>query len=333
MAYPEDSLMKSHHLKVLGTLLAMHMLPSAWANSAEHQEVVALAEPCLAAISGFRSGHTSGIATTEAKLDELDNVISSFENAPSVDEEAALFCRNVQGDLLNYFGHYIRAAKVHQASAEKAAIIFGPSSDTTLTLWGNLAVSLLKIDRIDEAVTVLRQVAQARESYARTPLQHKLATSLSNLAMAESERSRFLTAMPIARRAYAMAKESFHADDTRMGHFLHNLALVVDRAGERREAQLLLRQALRLRTAPYDQAETLASLAASHFDVGDFDESIVRYEEASKFLSTSMPVSHPVHAQMARGWCLALQGGTNLAKAFDKCHEAVERYTALGPSQ
>jgi tetratricopeptide (TPR) repeat protein len=225
------------------------------------------------------------------------------------------------------------AAAVYRRSAAAARLTFGPTDDSTLTLEGNLAVALVSVNQLEEAIELLERVVTARESLVGTDRAHKLAISLVNLAMAESAHGELQTAEMRAQRGWGIASAALKQSDPRAGTFLHNYALVLDRAGKRSLAQQFLEKALSARVAAGQgqlAIESLASLAASFFDVGRFDEANERYAEARTLASAELSPFNPIHAELARSWCRVLTAVGKAREALEQCDDAIQRLSSRG---
>jgi tetratricopeptide (TPR) repeat protein len=170
-----------------------------------------------------------------------------------------------------------------------------------------------------------------REQFANTPHAPKLAITLINLAMIQSARAEFTIAHELAERGWHLAQESMPASDPRMGTILHDYALVLDTVGQRSLAQQYFEQALEARLKAGDTAsavDSLASLAASFYDVGRFVESEDRYEQAGALAQQQLPPLHPVRAEIERSWCRVLTSVGKITESLAKCDEALAILTA-----
>lgn len=299
-------------------------------TAAQTPDPLAEAAPCReatkAALQGV-NGATAGAAYADL-LEGLQRAIEGFTNVRADDDESSLHCLNAYGQALLRLGEHALGAGVYRRAHEVALKAYGPADDSTLTLQGNLAVALTSLNRNDEAANLHEQVLAARESLAGTPSAHKLAITLMNLAMVRSARGELQAARSHAERAWTLS-QSMPASDRRSGTMAHNYALVLDRIGSRVEAQRLMQLALRSRLEAGEAwlaIESLASLAASYFDVGRFEESDRRYREALALSGMALPPLHPLRAELLRSWCRVLSVVGKPNEALARCDDAIRLF-------
>jgi CHAT domain-containing protein/tetratricopeptide (TPR) repeat protein len=286
------------------------------------------AAPCK--LGGERAEQTiGGTANGElysATLSKLRETVQEFITKVGPNDESSLHCLNYEGATLLRLGELKVAAAVYRQATEIARRNFGDDDDSTLTLQGNLAVTLTGMGELEEAEKLQNDTLLHREALDGTPKAHKLAITLVNLAMVKSALGDFPKARDLAEKGLTLARKSLSADDPRWGTILHNYGMVVDQAGSRAEAQQLFEQALTIRLKNSDSAgavESLASLAASFYDVGRFEEADHRYEEAYTLATQVFPPLHPTRAKIARSYCRDLSSLGKLQQSLAMCDEAL----------
>ena len=296
---------------------------------AEESDGKELAAPCrLASTEAAQGidGATSG-ASYDAALAALKRTVEAFVISNGERSDASLHCLNSMAGTLLHLGERVSASAVYRRAMEVARKVNGDDDDSTLTMQGNLAVTLTGMGLLDEAAKLQADTLARREVLDGTPSAHKLAITLLNLASVESARGDLVQAQLHAKRGLDMAKKYLPASDQKMGLALHNYALVLDRVGARSQAQDFFERALTARLESGDATgmiDSLASLAASLFDVGRFNESDRRYEEAYDVGRRMLPPLHPVRAQIARSWCRVLNSVGKGDASLQKCEEAIQ---------
>ncbi|MFT4104025.1 MAG: tetratricopeptide repeat protein [Burkholderiaceae bacterium] len=146
-----------------------------------------IAKPCIEALLTLdgRILEATDYATT---LDEMASVVNRFVGLRSQDPDAALLCLQAHGRILMTLREHARGIQTYRKAVAIALDVYGPDDDATWTFQQNLAVALHGLHRDDEAIALLTAVAKKREAYVGGPEQHRLAITLSNLAMAQSDR-------------------------------------------------------------------------------------------------------------------------------------------------
>lgn len=314
-----------------GRALALLAAMAVQGALAQTPDPLAQASPCREAVQATLKkidGATTGPGYARA-LADLDASITAFIKARDEDDESALHCLNAHGRALLTLAEHALGAEVYRRAHEIALKSYGPTDDSTLTLQGNLAVALTSLNRLDEAAALQEQVLAARENLADEPGAHKLAITLMNLAAVRSARGELKTAHALAERGWTIARRSMPDSDRRSGTMLHNYALVLDRVGLRAQAQRQLELALesRLESGQTGLAlESLASLAASFFDVGRFEESDRRYRESVALAQAQLPPLHPLRGELERSWCRVLSIVGKAAEALTRCDAAIRLF-------
>lgn len=301
----------------------------------QESDPLALAAPCREAAKGAQ-GSVNGTASPvgyNAALATLKATIDAFVSKAGEDEEASLHCLNAYGATLLQLGERAAASDVYRRATAIARRVSGDDDDSTLTLQGNLAVALTGMGQLDEAGRLQLDTLKRRESLDGKPGAHKLAITLLNLAMIEATRGDLVQARAHADRGWSLAQKSLVSNDRRMGTVLHDYAMVLDRVGLRSQAQLLFERSLEARLARGDAdgaIDSLASLAASFFDVGRFAEADQRYSEAYAIAQQVLPPLHPVRGEIARSWCRILNLVGKIEESLRRCDEAFQILSARG---
>ena len=268
-----------------------------------------------------------------AALTELRRTVDDFVTQTGESEEASLHCLNAFGATLLSLGERAEASSVYRRATEIARREYGDDDDSTLTMQGNLAVALTGMGVLDEAERLQADTLAHREKLDGTPKAHKLAFTLINLSSIESARGELVPARQHAERGWRLAQKYISPTDNRMGTILHEYGLVLDRVGLRSMGQEFFEQALAIRLNGGDAGgaiDSLASLAASFFDVGRFDESDRRYAEAYAIAERELPPLHPVRAEIARSWCRVLNAVGKTDESLRRCDEAIEIFARRG---
>ena len=294
-----------------------------------------MAAPCK--LAGQQAEEVvNGATTTEAYLTALTRLratADTFIAKTGETEEASLHCLNYYGAALISLGELAQASRVYRRALNVAKMNFEPGDDSILTLQGNLAIVLFRIDGLDEADRLLKDTLAHRESLAGTPKAHKLAITLLNLAMVESALGQIVEARSFASRGFTLAQKSIPSADQRWGTILHEYAMVLDQGGARSEGQKFFEQSLAVSLKNGDSGvalDTLASLAASFYDAGRVEEADQRYKEAYDLAGRTLYPLHPVRAQIARSWCRVLSSENKLDESLSKCDEAIQILSAHG---
>jgi tetratricopeptide (TPR) repeat protein len=144
--------------------------------------------------------------------------------------------------------------------------------------------------------------------------------------MAQSARAELNQAASFAERGWQIAQSSIAPTDPKMGTILHDYGLVLDRGGERSKGQEYFEKALQARLAARENAaaiESLASLAASFYDVGRYAESDERYRQANALAQSELPPLHPIRAEILRSWCRVLTSVGKLEESLRRCDESL----------
>jgi tetratricopeptide (TPR) repeat protein len=269
-----------------------------------------------------------------AALKKLRATVTDFVAKTGENEESSLHCLNYEGAALLRLGELDEASKVYRQATDVARRNFGNDDDSTLTLQGNLAVALTGMGALEEADRLQRDTLARRENLEGTPRAHKLAITLMNLATVESALGDLSNARALADKGWALAQKSISAEDPRWGTVLQNYGMVRDQGGSRAEGQKFFERALEVRLKGSDSAgavESLASLAASFYDVGRFEEADRRYQEAYKLAKRSFPPLHPTTAKIARSYCRELSSIDKLSESLKMCDEALRVLQAHSP--
>jgi CHAT domain-containing protein/tetratricopeptide (TPR) repeat protein len=293
------------------------------------------AAPCK--LAGERAEETiNGTTKAEvysAALIELRGTVQAFVAKTGENEESSLHCLNYQGATLLRLGELEEASRVYRQAAEIARRNFGDGDDSTLTLQGNLAVVLTSIGSLEEAERLQRDTLARRESLDGTPRAHKLAITLLNLAMAESALGDISKAREFADRGWSLAQKYISIDDRRWGTVLHTYGMILDQGGLRAKGQSFFEQSLAVRSKNDDSEgtiESLASLAASFYDTGRFEEADQRYREAYDLAKQVFPPLHPTTGKIARSYCRDLSSIGKVQESLAKCDEALQIFEAHG---
>jgi len=306
------------------------------AVTARGQDALASAAPCHEAAQRAQSS-VNGMRSAvdyDAALATLKSTINVFVAEAGEGEDVALHCLNFYGSMLVHLGERATAGEVYRRAVAIARKVNGDNDDSTLTMQGNLAVALASMGQLDEARQLQQDTLARRETLASTPRAGKLAKTLLNLAMVEVTRGEWAQARRHAERGLSITQKLGSADDKFVGDALHSYALVLDRIGMRSRAQQLFEQSLRIRLAHGDSylaVESLASLAASFFDVGRFAEADLRYAEAYAIADQLLALLHPVRGEIARSWCRILSEVGKIEESLRRCDEAFEIFSARGP--
>src|ERR1035437_1591346 len=185
--------------------------------------------------------------------------------------------------------------------------------------------------KLQESAELQRDTLARREALDGTPRAHKLAVTLINLAMTESSLGELAEARKWADRGFKLAQKYVKEDDPRFSTILHNYGMVLDRIGSRSEAQEYFERALDLRLKQDDTQgaiEALASLAAAFYDVGRYDESDRRYNEAYRLAQQRLPPLHSMRGQIGRSRCRVLSSIGKLQQSLAICDEAIKVFSA-----
>jgi tetratricopeptide (TPR) repeat protein len=315
-------------VRIAGWLLAAACLAVGPAAVAEEIDALQQAAPCREAArrtTDTIDGATTGTAY-DAALARLNAVVEDFIAKTGSSEDASLHCLNALGATLLHLGERSAASVVYRRATTVARAVNGDDDDSTLTMQGNLAVALVGSGEFDEAQALQADTLARRESLEGTPHAHKLAITLINLATIESARGELASARQHVERGWALAQRTLSPTDRRMGAVLHNYAMVLDRVGMRSTAQQYFERSLAVRLEAGDAGgaiESLASLAASFFDVGRFAESDRRYAEAYEIAHKALAPLHPVRAEIARSWCRILTAVGKAEESLRRCDEAI----------
>lgn len=302
---------------------------------AQEPDALALAAPCRAAGQRAQDSVDGTTAATayDAALAALKASIDAFVAKTGDSEDAALHCLNAHGATLLRLGERAAASEVYRRAVDIARKTNGDDDDSTLTMQSNLAVALTGMGRLDEAKRLQEDTLARREALAGTPGAHKLAITLLNLAMVEASRGELAPAKVHADRGWKLAQTALAATDRRMGAVLHDYAMVLDRVGQRSQAQRFFERSLQARLDRGDAdgaIDSLASLAASFFDVGRFTEADQRYSEAYAIAEQALPPLHPVRGEIARSWCRILNQVGKVEESLRRCDEALALLSARG---
>jgi tetratricopeptide (TPR) repeat protein len=109
--------------------------------------------------------------------------------------------------------------------------------------------------------------------------------------------------------------------------------MVLDQSGSRTRAQEFYEKALSKRLDAGDKqgaAESLASLAASYYDMGRVEESDTRYREAYGLAKDAFPPLHPTRGQISRSWCRVLSSISKFEESLKQCDEALQIESSHG---
>jgi tetratricopeptide (TPR) repeat protein len=269
----------------------------------------------------------------KAAISELRESTQAFVAKMGETDESSLHCLNYEGSTFLQLGEQEEASEVYRKASDVARINFGDDDDSTLTLQGNLAVALIGMGSLEEAERLLKNTLGRRETLDGTPKAHKLAITLLNLATVESSLGEMSESRQMADRGWALAQKFMSVDDPRWGTVLHTYGMVLDQGGDRAQGQKFFEQALAARVEKGDSegaVESLASLAASFYDVGRFEEADRRYREAYNLAKQVFPPLHPTTGKIARSYCRELSSMGNLDESLAKCDEALRIFRARG---
>lgn len=293
------------------------------------------AAPCK--LAGQRAEEMINGATTGegfvAALAALRKTVDIFVEKTGENEESSLHCLNYYGATLLRLGEQREASRVYRQATDVARRNFGDEDDSTLTLQGNLAVALMGIGSLEEADKLQENTLAHRENLDGTPKAHKLAITLLNLAMVQSALGEIAKSRGVADRGWSLARKYISADDPRWGTIEHTYGMVLDQGGSRAEGQKLFEQSLAARMKSGDSEgtiESLASLAASFYDVGRIEEANGRYEEAYNLAKQFFPPLHSTRAKIARSWCRVLSSIGKAEESLAKCDESIQILRAHG---
>ncbi|MFT4103729.1 MAG: tetratricopeptide repeat protein, partial [Burkholderiaceae bacterium] len=308
-------------LVITGTVAAASATPASLPPPPSPQEI---AKPCIEALLTL-NGRILEATDYASALEEMADVANRFVDLPSQDPNAALVCLQAHGRILMGLREHARGVQTYRKAVAIALAVYGPDDDPTWTFQQNLAVALHGLHRDDEAVALLTTVAKEREDYVGGPEQHRLAITLSNLAMAQSELGHLTAARHSSERAMQLAPFVDDEHDQRSLQLRYNHALVLDRAGARLEAQRLLEKVIdahKRRNASGEALDALIALAASVFDTGRFEESERRYVEAYRIASEHLPKQHLTRAEVLSSWCRVLSTLRRWSDAVMRCEQA-----------
>jgi tetratricopeptide (TPR) repeat protein len=327
--------MKRHR----STTIALLLLGVAATFSAAAQEPNALeqASPCKDAADQAeqRISRATDSGEYNRSLADLKRTVEAFVARTGESEEASLHCMNYDGAALLHLGEYGEAGQIYRRATAVARQNFGPDDDSTLTLQGNLAVALMHIGSLEEADRLLRDTLAHREVLEDTPKAHKLAITLLNLAMVDSSMGEIGKSREFVDRGWAIAQKAIPRNDPGWSNVLDDYALVLDQAGSRSEAREFFEQALADRIKNGDEegaVESLSSLAASFYDVGEIEEADRRYDEAYALAKRVFPPLHPTLGEIARSWCRVLSSVDKLEESLARCDDALKIESAHGDS-
>ncbi|GAA1029467.1 hypothetical protein GCM10009557_18040 [Virgisporangium ochraceum] len=141
----------------------------------------------------------------------------------------------------------LRRGMLDEAATEFAAIgdwcerAFGDRDERTLTSRNNLAATLFKQGRLEEAEAMYRRIVDAQGEHADGTAHNNLGTVLYHLG-------RVREAEPVLRTALRMHHHASGDDDPEATRAMENLARVLARLGHRAEARGLAEDYLRTHT-------------------------------------------------------------------------------------
>lgn len=149
------------------------------------------------------------------------------------------FVRGVLGNALVAAGRASEAAEVNRQAMDELAAAMGEKNPLTLSAMGNLAVSLGRLGRYEEAqVLMLRAIPEKRGGPPAEVVRSLL--SASNFA---AEAGREDQALAIAEDAHGFAHEKLPADHAMRAQIAAALAVHLERRGENARALALMRDA------------------------------------------------------------------------------------------
>lgn len=321
---------------LLGALVSLFMAAALTARiAAQELDPLERALPCKQAGAQAVAliENSTDAAGYQSALANLRTTVDKFVAQNGEMDESSLHCLNSEGASLMALGEYGRAAEVYRRAVASARKNFGADDDSTLTLQGNLAIAFMHVGTLQEAADLEQDTLSHRENLAGTPKAHKLAFTLINLAMIQSARGEVSKARELADRGWQISQNSVPADDPRWATIFDSYAIVLDQSGSRTRAQEFYEKALAKRLDAGDKqgaAESLASLAASYYDMGRVEESDTRFREAYGLAKESFPPLHPTRGQISRNWCRVLSSTSKFEESLKQCDEALQIQLAHG---
>ncbi|MFT3987473.1 CHAT domain-containing protein [Aestuariivirga sp.] len=241
-----------------------------------------------------------------------------------------------QGDgvaMGNYLMLYARAARgvekyrealaLDQESLDHADQYFDPRSATVAFVKSNMAITLMRLDRADEAA---RQLLDALAIFKRVHGGNdpRVLNIYNNLGMAYEEMSRFGDAADAYRKALALARRSHRDSETEVALQKANLASVLDRAGHSDEAEKLYREAV----AAIGASEGTGSELYAH-NLGDMGTVLVstgKYAEALAAERTALAILEKQKTPNGSYIAGAHYAIGNILNGLEKSAEAIPEY-------
>lgn len=167
------------------------------------------------------------------------------------------FVRGVLGKTLTGAGRASEAVEVTRLALAELAASMGEDNPLTLDAVGNLAVSMARLGRFDEAQELtMRSIPKNREE--RAPDTVRALITASNYA---GEGGREAEAIAVGEEAYALAVKRMPADHAIRGQAAFTLAMHLERSGQMARALELMRETAAI-YAKREDAESPRRLSA-----------------------------------------------------------------------
>jgi|GEM_PF-1292155 len=269
----------------------------------------------------------------QAAYDLLKQSRPAFEAATQGDGSAMGNYLILYASAARGIEKYTEALALDQESLDHADQYFDPRSATLAFVKSNMAITLLRLNRADEAA---RQLLDALAIFKRVHGGNdpRILKIYNNLGIAYEEMSRFGDAVDAYRKALALARRGHKDSETDVALQKANLASALDRAGHPEEAEKLYREAV----AAIGAAEGTDSpiYAQNLGDMGTVLVSNGKYAEALEIERTAIAIlekqkapliSYLADAHYAIGNILSILERS--AEAIPEYEEAIRQFTAV----
>lgn len=159
--------------------------------------------------------------------------------------------------------------------------------------YSNAGAHLADLDRLDEAIDLLKKARQYRTQYCGEE-SHEVAKTLNNLGYAYFKAGNFKASREILERAKEIAEKTRSAGESFFGNILNNLGMTLHALADDGEAETLLLKATQLPSdGPAEVGFRTCALGHFYSDRREYGKAVRYYSRAIKCWSRLQGYRHP----------------------------------------
>jgi tetratricopeptide (TPR) repeat protein len=225
-------------------------------------------------------------------IEILERTCLPGKNTLSPGSQDSVECLNYLGTAKQHLLEYAAAEVVFRYALKELDAHHRPDIDIQRAdITGNLAITLKKQAKYEDAISAYRQSIDIRKKLSGTP---RLILNYTNLANLYHDTGRFEDWKTTLLETLKVAEQTASVTDSERAQLMNNVGIMFLESGQLEAAESLLQKSLELRTKilPIDHidlGQSFNNLGQVYSDLGNYDKSELYYQKSIEIYNKKFP--------------------------------------------